>query len=61
MCVRCGLYTPATEASSRDAGITIKPRSPWRGRRLIYRIANLNHALRTFFDTLAAIRKLRFT
>ncbi|MFH0794898.1 MAG: IS1380 family transposase [bacterium] len=31
------------------------------GRRLIYRIANFNHALRTFFDTFAAIRKLRFT
>jgi len=30
------------------------------GRRLLYRIANYNHWLRTFFDTFAAIRKLRF-
>jgi len=30
------------------------------GRRLLYRIANFNHALRTFFDTFAAIRRLQF-
>jgi hypothetical protein len=30
------------------------------GRRLLYRIANFNHSLRTFFDTFAAIRRLQF-